>query len=135
MRIEHIAIWTRDIELLSEFYAKHFGCMVGERYTNVAKSFCSRFLRFEDGARLEVMQVAGLGDPIVGDRVGLAHIAVSVGSEEEVVRRTEAMREAGVRVVGEPRRTGDGYFESVVLDPDGNRIEITYHREPRLAMA
>jgi lactoylglutathione lyase len=23
-----------------------------------------------------------------------------------------------------PRRTGDGYYESVVVDPDGNRIEI-----------
>jgi lactoylglutathione lyase len=24
-----------------------------------------------------------------------------------------------------PRRTGDGYYESVVLDPEGNRLELT----------
>jgi lactoylglutathione lyase len=28
-------------------------------------------------------------------------------------------------LLGEPRRTGDGYYESVILDPEGNRIEIT----------
>jgi lactoylglutathione lyase len=27
-------------------------------------------------------------------------------------------------VLDGPRRTGDGYYESVVLDPDGNRVEI-----------
>ena len=27
-------------------------------------------------------------------------------------------------IAGGPRRTGDGYYESVVFDPDGNRIEI-----------
>jgi lactoylglutathione lyase len=38
---------------------------------------------------------------------------------------TERLRADGYRVVGEPRTTGDGYYESVVLDLDGNRIEIT----------
>ena len=28
-------------------------------------------------------------------------------------------------VVDGPRRTGDGYYECVVHDPEGNRIEIT----------
>jgi lactoylglutathione lyase len=27
-------------------------------------------------------------------------------------------------VVGAPRKTGDGYYESVVLDPDGNVVQI-----------
>src|SRR5690242_3484834 len=125
MRIEHIAIWTRDIEVLCAFYRRHFGCVVGPRYTNASKGFSSRFLKFQDGARLEVMQLSSLGDPVEGNRVGLAHFAVSVGSEDQVLRMTAALRQAGVEVVGEPRRTGDGYFESVVLDPDGNRVEIT----------
>jgi lactoylglutathione lyase len=31
----------------------------------------------------------------------------------------------GYKCVSDPRRTGDGYFESVVLDPEGNRVEIS----------
>ena len=56
---------------------------------------------------------------------GYDHLALSVGSEAEVDRRTRTLRRDGYEVVGEPRRTGDGYYESVVLDPDGNRVEIT----------
>lgn len=125
MRIEHVAIWTRDVEALCGFYVRHFGCTAGARYVNAAKGFVSRFLMFDGGARLEVMQLERLGDAVAGDHVGLAHLALSVGSEEEVRRVTQHLRAAGVEVVGEPRRTGDGYFESVVLDLDGNRVEIT----------
>lgn len=56
---------------------------------------------------------------------GLIHFAISVGREESVNSLTETFRNDGYEVVGEPRRTGDGYYESVVLDPEGNRIEIT----------
>lgn len=57
--------------------------------------------------------------------IGLIHFAVSVGSAEEVNRLTEIMRINGITVLGEPRFTGDGYYESVIADPEGNRIEIT----------
>jgi lactoylglutathione lyase len=56
---------------------------------------------------------------------GFAHLAVSVGSDQHVEELTEELRRDGQTVVGDPRRTGDGYYESVVLDPEGNRIEIT----------
>ena len=59
------------------------------------------------------------------ENIGLIHFAISVGSKKEVDELKEALRDDGYRVVGEPRTTGDGYYESVVLDPDGNRIEIT----------
>jgi lactoylglutathione lyase len=50
---------------------------------------------------------------------------MAVGSREAVNQLTEMLRKDGYRVVGEPRTTGDGYYESVVLDPEGNRLEIT----------
>lgn len=59
------------------------------------------------------------------DREGYAHLAFSVGSEQAVDHLTETLRQDGYEVAGEPRRTGDGYYESVVLDPDGNPVEIT----------
>ena len=57
--------------------------------------------------------------------LGYAHLSFSVGSKEEVDRLTRKMSDDGIQVIGEPRTTGDGYYESVVLDPEGNRVEIT----------
>jgi lactoylglutathione lyase len=64
---------------------------------------------------------AGLGAPAVG----YAHVALAVGSPDAVESLTARLRAKGVRVLSEPRRTGDGYFESVIQDPDGNAVEIT----------
>lgn len=61
----------------------------------------------------------------INQYIGLIHIAISVGSVEKVNNLTESLRNAGYEVVSEPRYTGDGYYESCILDPDGNRIEIT----------
>ena len=55
----------------------------------------------------------------------MEHIAISAGSRENVDKLTEEIRSRGFRVHGEPRTTGDGYYESVVLDPEGNLVEIT----------
>jgi lactoylglutathione lyase len=125
MKIEHIAVWSKDIEAMLHFYVEHFGCTYGVRYENSAKGFSSYFLSFESGTRLEIMQKCGLADRAVEQSVGLAHFAVSVGSEAEVRFKTQRLQQIGVKVVGEPRWTGDGYFESIVLDPDGNTVEIT----------
>jgi len=82
-------------------------------------------------ARLELMEMPGIvgagpeGQCGEVQHFGLAHIAIKVASREEVVRLTEELRRAGIRVVSEPRQTGDGYFESCILDPEGNRVEIT----------
>ena len=57
--------------------------------------------------------------------MGLTHLAFSLGSESRVDELTATLREAGFAVEQGPRRTGDGYYESVILDPDGNRLELT----------
>jgi lactoylglutathione lyase len=128
MRIEHVAIWTRDLERLRAFYERYLGARAGGRYENPASGFASYFLELHAGARLELMQMASIpdrrDDPLA-QFTGLIHVAVSVGSEAAVDELTERLRADGHRVVGEPRRTGDGYYESVVLDPDGNRLELT----------
>ncbi len=190
MKIEHVAIWAKDIDKVCEFYHKYFGGVVHPLYHNPTKQFTSRFITFDDGARLEVMHrpdidvkrnvgtvtslqsnthqsanekmraffrfltsavfhvkpyeaseaepnISGsISEPIkVGHEVsqhfgftqhlGFTHLSFSVGSKEEVDRLTQQMSADEVPVVGQPRTTGDGYYESVVLDPEGNRIEIT----------
>ena len=126
--IEHVALWTEDIERLAKFYAEYFGAIVGSKYTNPSKGFESRFLTFQSGARLELMKTSTLRpatyEPGV-QRMGMTHLALSLGSETRVDELTASLRAAGFAVEDGPRWTGDGYYESVVLDPDGNRLELT----------
>jgi lactoylglutathione lyase len=129
MRIAHVAIWTADLDRLVAFYSRYFGAAAGAKYINPRRRFESYFLTFDDGARLELMRIPALRDVApAGEGVedaGLAHLAISTGSESAVDELTEKLRRDGHRIVAEPRRTGDGYYESIALDPDGNRIEIT----------
>jgi lactoylglutathione lyase len=128
MRIDHIALWTNDLDRCTQFYAKYFGANAGARYVNPKKGFEAYFLSFSDGARIEIMKTATLralaAEP-GAQRMGFTHIAISVGSEELVNELSQRIKDDGYSLLDAPRRTGDGYYESVVLDPDGNRIEIT----------
>ncbi len=125
--IEHIALWTHDLARLRDYYVKYFGARAGEGYRNEAKDFDSCFLEFDGGARLEIMRSGrlALADAAAGaQRRGLTHLAISVGSEAAVDALTKRLAADGHAVLDGPRRTGDGYYESVVLDPDGNRVEV-----------
>ena len=127
MKIEHIAIWADDLELLREFYTKYFGLSCGNKYVNPKKNFSSYFLSFGEGkTRIELMHIPDMENPSGrGNLKGLAHFAFSVGGNDVVDALTEELRKAGYTVASEPRTTGDGYYESAVLDPEGNYIEIT----------
>ena len=128
MKIEHIAIWTTDLEKMRHFYCHFFGAKSGEKYTNSKKNYTSYFLNFGSGARLELMHIPTIPlnqNDIKAQYMGLIHFAMTVGSAEKVDELTEKLRNEGYQIIGEPRQTGDGYYESVVLDPENNRIEIT----------
>jgi lactoylglutathione lyase len=127
MHLEHAAVWTTDLERLKAFYVNHFGATPGARYVNQHRGFASYFLSFDTGARLELMTIVGLPAPHVtsASAAGYAHLAFSLGSTERVAAMTAELHAAGCTVLSAPRWTGDGYYESVVLDPDGNQIELT----------
>lgn len=127
MRIEHVAIWTTDLARCKRFYTSYFGATAGPSYLNPSKGFESCFISFADGARLEAMTTTSLSlveVPPGAQRLGLTHLAISVGSERLVDELTQRLRNDGIAVIDGPRRTGDGYYESVIIDPDGNLIEI-----------
>ena len=89
VRIEHVAVWTDDIDRCLQFYVRWLGATCGARYCNAAKGFECCFPGFAGGARIEAMRSTTL-----------------------------------VPLLDGPRRTSDGYYECVVLDPDGNRLEL-----------
>ena len=126
-KIEHIAFWVSDLEIMSRFYSEHFQATVGGLYENPKKGFSSRFLSFDDGVRIELMTTTDtLANNTNRSRAfGLTHLAISLGSPENVDRLTNHFKSSGVTVVDGPRKTGDGYYESVIIDPEGNRIELT----------
>lgn len=127
MRIDHIAVWTYNLEGLRNFYMRYFDASCSEIYYNHSKEYRSYFLRFDGDCSLEIMEMPNVpkskNDPLK-QYSGIIHFAIKVGSKPEVNKLTDLLRSDGFKVVSEPRTTGDGYYESVVLDPDGNRLEI-----------
>ena len=124
-RLEHVALWVRDVEREAAFYAQYFDARIGDRYQNPRKGFQSRFLAFASGARLEVMARTDVDTRGTGDALGFAHVAIAIGDEAAVDALAARFSADGVTVLDGPRRTGDGYYECVVLDPEGNRVEVT----------
>lgn len=126
MKIEHIAMYANDLEKARDFFIKYFNAVSNNGYHNKTTDFRSFFLTFEDGARLEIMTRPGMEDGEKTEkRIGYIHIAFSVGSKEAVDELTAKLKEDGYPVISGPRTTGDGYYESCILGPEGNQIEIT----------
>ncbi|SHL13525.1 VOC family protein [Chryseobacterium polytrichastri] len=130
MKIEHIAIWCNDLELTRNFYMNYFNMKSNEKYVNPTKHYTSYFLSSlseDTSARLELMQRPDIleNSNKRGMVMGLAHLAISLGSKEEVDVLTNRLRADGYTIIGEPRTTGDGYYESVIEDPEGNWVELT----------
>jgi len=125
MRIEHAALWVNDLEKMKIFYCTYFRAEASEKYTNSQKQFSSYFISFDGGPRLEIMHKPESGKSAESESYGWAHLAISVGSRGMVDQLTDQLRKDGYTIKGEPRTTGDGYYESVILDPEGNQLEIT----------
>lgn len=124
MHIDHIAIWTEDLEKEKEFFLKYFDCSAGAKYVNQLKKFSSYFITFSGGARIELMKRDDITEFRQGETVGITHLAIDTGSREKVDNMTALLEEDGFTIKGRPRVTGDGYYESVILDPEGNVIEL-----------
>ena len=126
MKIEHVAIYVNELELMKDFYCTYFNGVHNEKYHNPKTNLETYFITFESGARLELMTRPELQAAHDGLwHYGLTHLAFSVGSKAQVDALTQQLIMNGCQLQSAPRTTGDGYYESCVLDPEGNQIEIT----------
>lgn len=129
MKLEHVAIWTYNLEKLKDYYINFFSGIPNEKYTNPDIPFQSCFLTFGSGTRLELMSMPGIpenqNDAIITQHLGIIHLAFGVASKNEVNQMAKKLKSHGVPILKGPRTTGDGYYEFETLDPDNNRIGVT----------
>ena len=129
MTLEHVAIWTDNLEPLKAYYIKYFGGTANNKYINPNKQFESYFLAFESGARLEIMKRPDIpdnkNDTVTAQHRGIIHLAFGVETMQEVDDKAKQLQADGFTILSGPRRTGDGYYEFETLDPDNNRLEVT----------
>ena len=124
-KIDHIALYVRDLEGAKAFFATYFDAAAGEKYENHNTGFSSYFLTFSVGSRLELMHLDDLSDAPADHTAGYAHAAFSVGSREAVDALTARLAADGYPALSGPRVTGDGYYESCVRGFEGILLEIT----------
>jgi len=125
MKIDHVAMYVDDLEKTKTFYEKYFGAKANAMYHNPNTGLRTYFLTFDDGNRLEIMSRP---DAVSTNKelksMGYIHLAINVGSKDKVNQLTDQLRSDGFKIISEPRTTGDGYYESCVLDPENNQIEL-----------
>lgn len=126
MKLDHFAMYVKDLEAAKTFFTQYFGASSNEMYHNPKTGLRTYFLSFEDGSKLEIMtrpDVIDNGKSLF--QAGYIHLAFSVGGKEQVNRLTKQLQDDGFAVISDPRITGDGHYESCIEGPEGNLIEIT----------
>ncbi len=127
MKIEHICLNAADIDMMKDFYVNLFGFIPNEKYHNDKTGWENYFLSSSmGGARLELLSHKDMKKSLVDrESTCIVHFSISLGSKEEVLRVTSKAKDLGMKILSEPRITGDGYYESSFLDPEGNMVELT----------
>ena len=125
MKIAHIALWTRQLEQQARFWVSFFDGEINEKYCSQTNpGFESFFVKIGDNIAIELMTKPGLVALTAdNNHTGWVHLAISVGGAENVDRLAKRADAQGI-LVSPARSTGDGYYEAVLKDPDGNLIEI-----------
>ena len=125
MKVAHVALWTRDLEQQAQFWVTFFDAKINEKYCSKSNpGFESYFVKIGEDIAIELMTKPGLTKHAPDNNTsGWVHLAISVGGSENVDAMAMRAKEQGILVSG-PRTTGDGYYEAVIHDPDGNLIEI-----------
>lgn len=126
IKLDHVAMYVHDLEKMKTFFVHYFSATANKMYHNPNTGLKTYFLTFSDGTRLDIMsrpEVSKQQEDIY--RGGYIHISFSVGSREKVDALTSTLKANGYAVQSGPRVTGDGFYESCVLGPENNLIEIT----------
>ena len=125
-QLDHIALATKDVEGLRDFYQQLRG-VASAPCTDADTGLHTCVLDF-CGVRLELLERRGDGEPHDGDArsSALLHLGFALGSADAVDELSRAIAAAGYRVLQPPHRVEPlGPYQAIVLDPDGNLVELT----------
>ena len=125
-QIEHIALATDDVECLRDFY-RQLGAAASPPCIDPGTGLRMCVLDC-CGVRLELVERPGGREGAAGEVLapGLMHLGFALGSADAVDEVSCIIATAGHRVLERPHRAGElGRYESIVLDPDGNRVKLT----------
>ena len=127
MRIDHAALFCRDLEQMRQFFIDYFDARSNEQYHNPRTGLRTYILSFTEGStRLELMLRPDVQDADPSQpAIGYVHLSFAVGSKKGVDLLTRRLAADGYTVTSGPRTTGDGYYESCILGPEGIQIEVT----------
>lgn len=129
MTIDHIAIWTTQLEKMKDYYVRYFDGIANIKYRNNENQYESYFVSFDSGSRIELMQKPGipenLNDTVEKQYLGIIHLAFGLENMDLVNQKLKELAGDGYKILRGPRKTGDGYWEFETLDPDNNRIEVS----------
>ena len=127
MKIDHAALFCRDLEQMRQFFIDYFDARSNEQYHNPRTGLRTYILTFTEGStRLELMQRPDVQDADPSQpAIGYVHLSFAVGSRTGVDLLTRRLAANGYTVTSGPRTTGDGYYESSILGPEGIQIEVT----------
>ena len=127
MRIDHAALFCKDLEQMRQFFIDYFDARSNEQYHNPRTGLRTYILSFTEGStRLELMSRPDVLDADPSQpAIGYVHLSFAVGSRKGVDLLTRRLAADGYTVTSGPRTTGDGYYESCILGPEGIQIEVT----------
>ena len=127
MRIDHVALFCRDLEQMRQFFIDYFDARSNEQYHNPRTGLRTYILSFTEGStRLELMLRPDVQDADPSQpAIGYVHLSCAVGSKKGVDLLTRRLAADGYTVTSGPRTTGDGYYESSIVGPEKILIEIT----------
>jgi lactoylglutathione lyase len=105
MKIDHVALFCKDLEQMRQFFLDYFETMSNEQYHNPCTGLRTYILTFPDGStRLELMQRPDTIDVDPSKpNIGFIHVSFAVGSKEAVDAKTIELRDADI-----PLRPLDG---------------------------
>lgn len=121
-QIDHIALATEDVESLCDFY-RRLGGVILTPSPDLPDGPRRCVLDFF-GIRLELLK--RLDEPENNRAPRLLHLGFALRSADAVDELTRVLAAGGHRVLEPPRRAGSlGHYESLLLDPDGNRVKLS----------
>lgn len=118
MNLNHIHIGTKDLKKSVEFYSDIFG------FKKKFDHDPGVFLDNESGFLIAI-------DPVdeVPQLPSWFHLGFCLNSEVEVQKLYRLVKEKGVRIARDMMAEKDQFASFFILDPDGYKIEVSWHNE------